>query len=160
MPNEYCRIADDVVLGRDVQIHAFVNLYGCTIGDGTRLGTFVEIQKGASIGAHCKISSHTFVCEGVAIGDGVFVGHGVMFTNTILPRATNQSGGLQTEADWEMVRTTVEDRVSIGSGSVILCGITLGRDSVIGAGAVVTKNVPAGEVWVGNPARFLRKVGS
>jgi len=160
MPNEYCRIADDVVLGRDVQIHAFVNLYGCTIGDGTRLGTFVEIQKGASVGANCKISSHTFVCEGVAIGDGVFVGHGVMFTNTILPRATNEAGGLQTEADWEMVRTIVEDRVSIGSGSVILCGITLGRDAVIGAGAVVTKDVPAGEVWVGNPARFLRKVGS
>ena len=160
MPSEYCRIADDVVLGRDVQIHAFVNLYGCTIGDGTRLGTFVEVQKGATIGAHCKISSHTFVCEGVAIGNGVFVGHGVMFTNTILPRATNEAGGLQTEADWEMVRTIVEDRVSIGSGSVILCGITLGRDSVIGAGAVVTKDVPAGEVWVGNPARFLRKVGS
>jgi UDP-2-acetamido-3-amino-2,3-dideoxy-glucuronate N-acetyltransferase len=160
MPNETCRIADDVVLGKDVQIHAFVNLYGCTIGNGTRLGTFVEIQKGATVGAHCKISSHTFVCEGVAIGDGVFVGHGVMFTNTILPRATNETGGLQTEADWEMVRTIVEDRVSIGSGSVILCGITLGRDAVIGAGAVVTKDVPAGEVWVGNPARFLRKVGS
>jgi len=160
MPREYCRIADDVVLGRDVQIHAFVNLYGCTIGDGTRLGTFVEIQKGATVGRNCKISSHTFVCEGVAIGDGVFVGHGVMFTNTILPRATNETGSLQTEADWEMVRTTVEDRVSIGSGSVILCGITLGQDAVIGAGAVVTKNVPAGEVWVGNPARFLRKAGS
>jgi acetyltransferase-like isoleucine patch superfamily enzyme len=160
MPREFCRIADDVVLGRDVQIHAFVNLYGCSIGDGTRLGTFVEIQKGAKVGANCKISSHTFICEGVAIGDGVFVGHGVMFTNTILPRATNASGALQTEADWEMVTTTIEDNVSIGSGSVILCGITLGRDCVIGAGAVVTKSVPAGEVWVGNPARFLKKAGA
>ena len=160
MPREFCRIADDVVLGRDVQIHAFVNLYGCSIGDGTRLGTFVEIQKGAKVGANCKISSHTFICEGVAIGDGVFVGHGVMFTNTILPRATNASGTLQTEADWQMVTTTIEDNVSIGSGSVILCGITLGRDCVIGAGAVVTKSVPAGEVWVGNPARFLKKAGA
>ena len=148
MPREFCRIADDVVLGRDVQIHAFVNLYGCSIGDGTRLGTFVEIQKGAK------------VCEGVAIGDGVFVGHGVMFTNTILPRATNASGALQTEADWEMVTTTIEDNVSIGSGSVILCGITLGRDCVIGAGAVVTKSVPPGEVWVGTPARVLKKAGA
>ena len=160
MPREFCRIADDVVLGKDVQIHAFVNLYGCTIGDGTRLGTFVEIQKGASVGANCKISSHSFICEGVAIGNGVFVGHGVMFTNTILPRATNASGALQTEADWDMVKTTIEDNVSIGSGSVILCGITLGRDSVIGAGAVVTKSVPAGEIWVGNPARFLKKAGA
>ena len=160
MPREFCRIADDVVLGRDVQIHAFVNLYGCSIGDGTRLGTFVEIQKGARVGANCKISSHTFICEGVAIGDGVFVGHGVMFTNTILPRATNASGALQTEADWQMVTTTIEDNVSIGSGSVLLCGITLGRDCVIGAGAVVTKSVPAGEVWVGNPARFLKKAGA
>jgi len=160
MPREFCRIADDVVLGKDVQIHAFVNLYGCTIGDDTRLGTFVEIQKGASVGANCKISSHSFICEGVAIGNGVFVGHGVMFTNTILPRATNASGGLQTEADWDMVKTTIEDNVSIGSGSVILCGITLGRDSVIGAGAVVTKSVPPGEIWVGNPARFLKKAGA
>ncbi len=157
-PREFCRIADDVVLGEDVQIHAFVNLYGCRIGDGTRLGTFVEVQKGATIGRRCKISSHTFVCEGVDIGDHVFVGHGVMFTNTMLPRSVNAAGELQTEADWELLRTRIEDNVSIGSGSVILCGITIGRDAVIGAGAVVTKSVPPGEVWVGNPARFLRRV--
>lgn len=155
---DYCRIADDVVLGKDVQIHAFVNLYGCRIGDGTRLGTFVEVQKGASIGRRCKISSHSFICEGVEIADHVFVGHGVMFTNTLIPRAVNREGDLQTEADWELVRTRIEEGVSIGSAAVILCGVTIGQGAVIGAGAVVTKNVPAGEVWVGNPARFLRKV--
>ena len=154
---EFCRIADDVVLGEDVQIHAFVNLYGCTIGDGTRLGTFVEVQKGASIGRRCKISSHTFICEGVEIADEVFVGHGVMFTNTMLPRATNAGGALQTESDWELLTTKIGRKVSIGSGSVILCGITIGENAVIGAGAVVTKSVPAGEIWVGNPARFLKK---
>jgi acetyltransferase-like isoleucine patch superfamily enzyme len=157
---EYCRIADDVELGEDVQIHAFVNLYGCRIGDGTRLGTFVEVQKGASIGRRCKVSSHTFVCEGVEIADDVFVGHGVMFTNTMLPRAVNAAGTLQTEADWELLRTRIENNVSIGSGAVILCGITIGRDAVIGAGAVVTRSIPPGEIWVGNPARFLKKVGS
>lgn len=157
---EYCRIADDVELGEDVQIHAFVNLYGCRIGDGTRLGTFVEVQKGATIGRRCKVSSHTFVCEGVEIADDVFVGHGVMFTNTMLPRAVNDRGELQTEADWELLRTRIEDNVSIGSGSVILCGITIGRDAVVGAGAVVTRSIPRGEIWVGNPARFLKKVGS
>ena len=155
---EFCRIADDVVLGKDVQIHAFVNLYGCRIGDGTRLGTFVEIQKGASVGKRCKISSHTFVCEGVEIGDRVFVGHGVMFTNTMVPRAANAAGELQTEADWKLERTVIGDGASIGSGSVILCGITIGAGAMIGAGAVVTKSVPPGEIWVGNPARFLKKV--
>lgn len=155
---DYCRIADDVVLGKDVQIHAFVNLYGCRIGDGTRLGTFVEVQKGASIGRRCKISSHSFICEGVEIADHVFVGHGVMFTNTLIPRAVNREGDLQTEADWELVRTRIEEGVSIGSAAVVLCGVTIGQGAVIGAGAVVTKNVPAGEVWVGNPARFLKKV--
>ena len=155
---EFCRIADDVVLGEGVQIHAFVNLYGCSVGDGTRLGTFVEIQKGASVGKQCKISSHTFVCEGVAIGDRVFVGHGVMFTNTIVPRATNADGILQTEADWTLEKTVIGDDASIGSGSVILCGITIGAGAMIGAGAVVTKSVPPGEIWVGNPAKFLRKV--
>jgi acetyltransferase-like isoleucine patch superfamily enzyme len=157
-PREFCRIADDVVLGEGVQIHAFVNLYGCRIGDGTRLGTFVEVQKGATIGRRCKISSHTFVCEGVDIEDHVFVGHGVMFTNTVLPRSVNVAGELQTEADWQLLRTRIEQKVSIGSGSVILCGITIGRDSVIGAGAVVTKSVPPGQIWVGNPARFLKNV--
>jgi UDP-2-acetamido-3-amino-2,3-dideoxy-glucuronate N-acetyltransferase len=155
---EYCRIAKDVVLGEGVQIHGFVNLYGCRIGDGTRIGAFVEIQKGAVIGRRCKISSHSFICEGVEVGDGCFIGHGVMFTNTMLPRAVGATGELQTEADWELLRTKVEENVSIGSGSVILCGISIGRDAVIGAGAVVTKSVPAGEVWVGNPARFLKKV--
>lgn len=155
---EFCRIADDVVLGEDVQIHAFVNLYGCTIGDGTRIGTFVEVQKGATIGRRCKISSHTFVCEGVDIDDHVFVGHGVMFTNTMLPRSVNASGELQSEADWHLLRTKIGRNASIGSGSVILCGISIGPDAVIGAGAVVTKSVPAGEIWVGNPARFLKKV--
>lgn len=154
---DYCRIAKDVVLGEDVQIHAFVNLYGCRIGEGTRLGTFVEVQKGATIGRRCKISSHSFICEGVEIADHVFVGHGVMFTNTILPRAVNQTGELQSEADWQLVRTRIEEGVSIGSGSVILCGITIGRNAVIGAGAVVTKDVPPGEIWVGNPARFLKR---
>ena len=155
---EFCRIADDVVLGEGVQIHAFVNLYGCRIGDGTRLGTFVEIQKGASVGRLCKISSHTFVCEGVEIGDRVFVGHGVMFTNTMVPRAANAAGALQTEADWTLERTVIGDGASIGSGSVILCGITIGAGAMIGAGAVVTKSVPPGEIWVGNPAKFLKKV--
>lgn len=155
---EFCRIADDVVLGEGVQIHAFVNLYGCKVGDGTRLGTFVEIQKGASVGKQCKISSHTFVCEGVEIGDRVFVGHGVMFTNTMVPRATNADGALQSEVDWTLERTVIGDDASIGSGSVILCGIAIGAGAMIGAGAVVTKSVPAGEIWVGNPARFLRKV--
>ena len=155
---EYCRIADDVVLGEGVQIHAFVNLYGCRIGDGTRLGTFVEVQKGVTIGRRCKISSHTFICEGVEIDDAVFVGHGVMFTNTIVPRSIGASGALQTEADWKLEKTRIEQGVSIGSGCVILCGITIGRDAVIGAGAVVTKSVPPGEIWVGNPARFLKRV--
>jgi acetyltransferase-like isoleucine patch superfamily enzyme len=155
---EFCRIAPDVVLGKDVQIHGFVNLYGCTIGDGTRIGAFVEVQKGAKIGRRCKISSHSFVCEGVEIADHVFVGHGVMFTNTMLPRAVNADGALQTEADWELRTTTIEEGVSIGSGSVILCGITIGRGAVIGAGAVVTKSIPAGQIWVGNPARFLKAV--
>jgi acetyltransferase-like isoleucine patch superfamily enzyme len=157
---EFCRIADDVVLGEGVQIHAFVNLYGCRIGDGTRLGTFVEIQKGASVGKKCKISSHTFVCEGVEIGDRVFVGHGVMFTNTMVPRAANAAGELQTEADWKLERTVIGDGASIGSGSVILCGITIGAGAMIGAGAVVTRSVPPGEIWVGNPAKFLKKVGA
>lgn len=154
---EFCRIAEDVELGEGVQIHAFVNLYGCRIGDGTRLGTFVEVQKGVTIGKKCKISSHTFVCEGVDIEDHVFVGHGVMFTNTVMPRSVNETGELQTESDWQLVRTRIEQGASIGSGSVILCGITIGRNALIGAGAVVTKDVPAGEVWVGNPARPLRK---
>jgi acetyltransferase-like isoleucine patch superfamily enzyme len=152
---DYCRISDDVVLGRDVEIFGFVNLYGCEIGDETRLGTFVEVQKNATIGRRCKISSHTFICEGVHIEDNVFIGHGVMFTNVRYPRATNPDGTMQTEEDWEMVRTDVKQGALIGSGSVILCGITIGVGAAIGAGSVVTKDVPAGEVWAGNPARSM-----
>jgi UDP-2-acetamido-3-amino-2,3-dideoxy-glucuronate N-acetyltransferase len=154
---DYCRIADDVELGRDVKIFGFVNLYGCKIGDGTKLGAFVEVQKNAVIGKRCKISSHTFICEGVRIADAVFIGHGVMFTNTLFPRATNAAGQLATEDDWEVIPTYVEEGAFIGSGSVILCGITIGRNAAIGAGAVVTKDVPEGEIWVGNPARFVRR---
>jgi acetyltransferase-like isoleucine patch superfamily enzyme len=155
---EFCRIAPDVKLGEGVQIYGFVNLYGCTIGEGTRIGTFVEIQKNAVIGRRCKISSHTFICEGVTIEDYVFVGHGVMFTNTVIPWAANAAGELLKEGEWKCVPTLVKRGASIGSGAVILCGVTIGEGAVIGAGAVVTKDVPPGEVWVGVPARFLRKV--
>lgn len=157
---DYCRIAEDVVLGRDVKIFGFVNLYGCRIGDETKLGAFVEVQKNAVIGKRCKISSHTFICEGVHIEDNVFIGHGVMFTNVLYPRATNPDGTMQTEKDWEVVPTVVKEGALIGSGAVILCGVTIGRSAAVGAGAVVTRDVPAGEVWVGNPARFLKKAAS
>lgn len=153
-----CRIAPDVRLGRDVAIHAFVNLYGCEIGDETRIGTFVEIQKGAKIGRRCKISSHTFICEGVTIEDGVFVGHNVTFINDRFPRATAQGGGLQTEADWKVVETTVKRGASIGSSATILCGVTIGERAIVGAGSVVTKDVPDATIVAGNPARALRKV--
>ena len=139
-------------------IHAFVNLYGCSIGENTRVGAFVEIQKGAKIGKNCKISSHTFICEGVAIHNNVFVGHNVTFINDRFPLATNPDGGLQTERDWSVVPTKIENYVSIGSSATILCGVTVGTGSMIGAGSVVTKNIPPGEIWTGNPASFLRKV--
>ena len=151
-------IAADVKLGRDVRIFGFVNLYGCEIGDESKIGTFVEIQKGARIGRRCKVSSHTFICEGVTLEDEVFVGHGVMFTNDKNPRATTATGQLQTGADWHCLPTVVKTRVSIGSGATILCGITIGEGSIIGAGAVVTKDVPPGVVVAGNPARILRKI--
>ncbi len=154
----YNRIAPDVKLGRDVQIFGFVNLYGCTIGDRTKLGTFVEVQKNAFIGCDCKISSHSFICEGVHIGDRVFVGHGVTFINDRFPRATTAEGHLRTEGEWTVTETHVRDGASIGSGSTILCGITIGEGAIVGAGSVVTRSVPAGEIWAGNPARFLRKV--
>jgi acetyltransferase-like isoleucine patch superfamily enzyme len=149
-------IADDVILGQDVQIfHAqLVNLYGCTIGAGTKIGTFVEIQKNARVGARCKVSSHTFICEGVTIEDEVFVGHGVIFINDRVPRATAR-GRLQTEADWAVVPTLVRRGASLGSGAVILCGVTIGIEAVIGAGAVVTHDVPDGAVVAGVPARLL-----
>ena len=150
------RIADDVVLGEDVSIVAFANLYGCTIGDQTKIGPFVEIQAGATVGARCKVSSHTFVCEGVTIEDEVFIGHHVCFTNDLMPRATNAEGRLQTGDDWELVTTVVRRGASIGSGAVILAGIEIGEGAVIGAGAVVTKDVAAHELVAGVPARLLR----
>jgi len=156
---EYVSIADDVELGRDVRIYRFVNLYGCRIGDETRVGTFVEIQKGASIGKRCKISSHTFICEGVHIGDGCFVGHGVMFINDKNPRAVTPAGEPEGEEHWtdRMVETRIEDQVSIGSGAILMGGITVGRGALIGAGAVVTHDVPAGAVVAGVPARVMRQ---
>jgi acetyltransferase-like isoleucine patch superfamily enzyme len=154
-------IASDVNLGEDVVVYSFVNLYGCTIGDGSKIGTFVEIQRGAIVGKFCKISSHTFICEGVTIGDGCFVGHGVIFTNDKYPRALSPSGAPAGPADWTVVPTRVGSRVSIGSGVVVLCGINIGDGALIGAGAVVTRDVPAGAVVAGVPARaLLRSPGS
>ncbi len=152
----YQRIAADVKLGQRVKIFAFTNLYGCSIGDDTKIGTFVEIQKGAHVGARCKISSHSFICEGVTIEDEVFIGHGVTFINDRFPRATNADGQLQTEADWKCDATRVKRGASVGSGVTILCGVTIGERAIIGAGSVVTKDVPAGAVVAGNPARILR----
>jgi UDP-2-acetamido-3-amino-2,3-dideoxy-glucuronate N-acetyltransferase len=150
------RIAPDVKLGKDVRVYAFVNLYGCEIGDQTSIGTFVEIQKGARIGARCKIQSHTFICEGVFIEDEVFVGHNVNFLNDRWPAAVTASGDMKTDGEWKLERTLVKRRAAIGSGAVILPGITIGEGAMVGAGAVVTKDVPDGEVVVGNPARTLR----
>jgi dTDP-4-amino-4,6-dideoxygalactose transaminase/acetyltransferase-like isoleucine patch superfamily enzyme len=152
-------IADDVKLGKDVRLSQFINLYGCEIGDQTKIGAFVEIQKNASVGACCKISSHTFVCEGVTIEDNVFIGHGVMFLNDTYPRATTLQGGLQTEADWKVERTLVKKGASIGSGATILPNITIGEDAIVGAGSVVTKDVPPNSIVAGNPAKVLRSIG-
>lgn len=154
---EYCRIAPDVSIGANVKISAFVNLYGCSVGDNTKLGAFVEIQKGAAIGKNCKISSHTFICEGVTVQDNVFIGHNVTFINDKYPRATRVDGSLQTEEDWSVVPTLVESGASIGSSVSILCGVTIGAGALVGAGSVVTKDIPPGEIWAGNPARFVRK---
>lgn len=153
-------IAPDVKLGRDVKIFAFTNLYGCEIGDETKVGTFVEIQKGAKIGRRCKISSHTFICEGVIIEDEVFVGHNVTFINDLFPRATNGAGELQSEADWDCKTTLVKRRASIGSSATLLCGITIGEGAVVGAGSVVTRDVPPYAVVAGNPARILRNLNA
>ena len=155
MAGEFCIIAPDVVLGRDVKIYNFVNLYGCTIGDETRLGAFVEIQKGARVGARCKISSHTFICEGVHVEDEVFVGHGVMFINDRRPRATRADGTPQTEDDWTLETTVVRRGASIGTNATILGGVEIGERAIVGAGAVVTKSVPAGAVVAGNPAKII-----
>jgi acetyltransferase-like isoleucine patch superfamily enzyme len=154
----YRQIAADVKMGKGVRIYGFTNLYGCEIGDDVKIGTFVEIQKGARIGSRCKISSHTFICEGVILEDEVFVGHNVTFINDLYPRSTNKDGQLQTEADWRCVSTHVKKGASIGSGVTLLCGITVGSKSVIGAGSVVTRDVPAGAIVAGNPARVLRIV--
>jgi acetyltransferase-like isoleucine patch superfamily enzyme len=151
-------VAPSVVLGADVQIHhpELVNLYGCSIGEGTRIGAFVEIQKNATVGARCKVSSHSFICEGVVIEDEVFVGHGVMFINDRMPRATNADGSPQGEADWQVEPTRVRRQASIGSNATILCGVTIGEGALVGAGAVVTRDVPAHSVVAGSPARVLR----
>jgi acetyltransferase-like isoleucine patch superfamily enzyme len=149
------RLIADCQFGEDVRVQAFTNLYGCRIGSGSRIGPFVEIQRGVKIGAACKVQSHTFVCEGVTIGDRAFIGHGVLFVNDRRPRATNQRGELQGPDDWEMVETRVEEGASIGSGAVILGGLTIGADALVGAGAVVTRDVAPGAVVVGNPARPL-----
>ena len=151
-------IADDVKLGRDVRIYNFVNLYGCEIGDESRIGTFVEIQKGAKVGRRVKISSHTFICEGVEIEDHVFVGHGVTFINDRFPRAVTAAGELQGDGDWTMVPTIVRRGATIGSGATILCGVEIGENAIVGAGSVVTKSVPARTIVAGNPARVLRRL--
>jgi len=149
------KIADSVKLGANVIIQDFTNLYGCTIDDDSRIGPFVEIQKNAFVGRRCKIQSHTFICEGVTIEDDAFVGHGVMFINDKFPQSTNEAGGLQTEADWEVIPTLVKKRASIGSNATILCGVTIGEGAVVGAGSVVTRDVPAKAVVAGNPAKII-----
>jgi acetyltransferase-like isoleucine patch superfamily enzyme len=156
MPGKFCVIAPDVKLGRDVAIYHFVNLYGCDIGDESKIGSFVEIQKGVKIGSRCKISSHSFICEGVTIEDEVFIGHGVKFINDIYPRATNAAGAVQSEADWAVEPTFIRRGASIGTNATILGGVTVGERAIVGAGAVVTRNVPAGATVAGNPARILK----
>lgn len=152
------KIAPNVKLGKDVRIFDFVNLYGCEIDDGSKVGAFVEIQKGVKIGKNCKISTHTFICEGVTIEDNVFVGHNVSFINDKHPRATNPDGSMQTEADWKVVTTLVKKGASIGTSSTILCGVTIGENAIVGAGSVVTKDVPANSIVAGVPARLLKSV--
>lgn len=154
----FLSIADDVKLGKDVRLSKFINMYGCSIGDGTKIGAFVEVQKNAFIGRNCKISSHTFICEGVTIEDNVFVGHNVVFINDSFPRATTGDGKLQTEADWKVEPTLVKKGSSIGSGSTILANVTIGENAIIGAGSVVTKDVPPDTIVAGNPAKVKRKV--
>jgi len=156
--NLYQCVAPDVKLGREVKLGKFINLYGCEIGDETKIGAFVEIQKNSSVGRRCKISSHTFICEGVSIEDNVFIGHGVMFINDRYPRATASDGQLQTEADWKVERTVIRKGASIGSGATILAKVTVGENAIVGAGCVVTKDVPANTIVAGNPAKILRSI--
>ena len=156
--SEFCSIAADVKLGQGVRLSKFINLYGCEIGDETKIGAFVEIQKNATVGQRCKISSHTFICEGVRIEDNVFVGHSVTFINDSYPRATTADGGLQTEQDWKVEQTLVKKGASIGSGSTILSNVVIGENAIIGAGSVVTKDVPADAIVAGNPAKVLRYI--
>lgn len=155
---KFSRIAPDVVLGKDVKIYAFVNLYGCTIGDESKIGAFVEIQSGVTIGKRVKISSHSFICEGVTIEDNVFIGHGVMFINDRFPRSTTPKGELQTGSDWVVVPTTINKGASIGSNATIMCGVTVGEDAIVGAGSVVIKDVPPKMIVAGNPAKILREI--
>jgi acetyltransferase-like isoleucine patch superfamily enzyme len=156
--NEFCSIGEDVKLGANVRLSKFINLYGCEVGDETKIGAFVEIQKNATVGKRCKISSHTFVCEGVTIEDNVFIGHGVTFVNDSYPRATAPGGKLQTEEDWKVEHTVIKKGASIGSGATILCDITIGENAIVGAGSVVTKDVPANAIVAGNPAKVLRYI--
>ena len=156
--NQVLSIKDDVKLGKDVKLSTFINLYGCEIGDETKIGAFVEIQKNATVGKRCKISSHTFICEGVTIEDNVFIGHGVMFINDSYPRATTPGGGLQTEQDWKVEKTLVKKGASIGTGVTVLANVTIGEDAIVGAGAVVTRDVPPRTIVAGNPARVLRSI--
>jgi acetyltransferase-like isoleucine patch superfamily enzyme len=156
--SKYLAISDDVKLGENVKLSKFINLYGCSIGDNTKIGAFVEVQKNALIGKNCKISSHTFICEGVTIEDNVFIGHGVVFINDPYPRAVNINGALQTEDDWKVEPTLVKSGASVGSGSTILCNVTIGENAIIGAGSVVTKDVPPDMIAAGNPARIVRKI--
>lgn len=151
-------IAEDVKLGRNVSLSRFINLYGCVIGDDTKIGAFVEIQKNAAIGRHCKISSHTFICEGVVIEDNVFIGHGVTFTNDMYPRATTVDGELQTEADWKVEPTIIRKGASVGSGATLLCNLTIGENAIVGAGSVVTRSIPPNAIVAGNPARIMRYI--
>lgn len=156
--NSHICVSSDVKLGKDVKLSKFINLYGCEIGDNSKIGAFVEIQKNAIVGKCCKISSHTFICEGVVVEDNVFIGHGVMFINDSYPRATTSDGNLQTEADWKVERTVIKKGASIGSGATILSKTTVGENAIVGAGSVVTKDVPANSVVAGNPAKVLRYI--
>ena len=156
--NDYWLIAPDVKLGKHLKLSQFINLYGCEVGDATKIGAFVEIQKNAKVGKHCKISSHTFICEGVTIEDDVFIGHGVTFVNDTFPRATAGDGNLQTEADWKVELTFIKKGASIGSGATILSNLTVGENAIVGAGSVVTRDVPPNTIVVGNPAKVLRSI--